>query len=83
MNWIFIKTCYYFFRIKKIIRRICYGEERRSMARNSESIIISSVEFNYIGSDEQFNAFLKSVVKDYISENHLLPDEDYFLDKSA
>lgn len=53
------------------------------MARNSEPIIISSVEFDYVGTSEQFNAFIKAVVKDYISENNLLPDEEYYLDKSA
>lgn len=59
------------------------GEERRPMARNSEPIIISSVEFDYVGTSEQFNAFIKAVVKDYISENNLLPDEEYYLEKSA
>ena len=53
------------------------------MARKAEPIIISTVEFNYVGTDEQFNTFLKSVVKDYISENNLLPDEDFSLEKSA
>ena len=50
------------------------------MARNAEPIIISTVEFDYVGTDEQFNTFLKSVVKDYISENNLLPDEDFCLE---
>ena len=29
---------------------------------------IHSVHYNYIGTYEQFNAFIKSVVKDYITE---------------
>ena len=70
-------------RIIKTIRCIYYGEERSSMARKAEPIIISTVEFDYVGTDEQFNTFLKSVVKDYISENNLLPDEDFSLEKSA
>ena len=83
MNWFCFKTNYHIIRLIKTIRRIYYGEERSSMARKSEPIIIESVEFDYVGTDEQFNTFLKSVVKDYISENNLLPDEDFSLEKSA
>lgn len=83
MNWFCLKTTYDFNRIIKTIRRIYYGEERSSMARKAEPIIISTVEFDYVGTGEQFNTFLKSVVKDYISENNLLPDEDFSLEKSA
>ena len=35
-----------------------------------------SVHYNYIGTDEQFNAFIKSIVKDYITEDSLLPDQE-------
>lgn len=45
------------------------------MARKENSIIIESVEFDYVGTDEQFNTFLKNIIKDYISENNLLPDD--------
>lgn len=83
MNRFCLKTNYVINKIIKTIRRIHYGEERSSMARKAEPIIISTVEFDYVGTDEQFNTFLKSVVKDYISENNLLPDEDYSLEKSA
>ena len=37
---------------------------------------ICSVHYNYVGTDEQFNAFIKSVVKDYITEDSLLPDQE-------
>ena len=37
---------------------------------------ISSVHFKYVGTDEQFNAFIKSVVKDYITDDSLLPDTE-------
>ena len=37
---------------------------------------IQSVHEKYIGPDEQFNAFIKSVVKDYITEDSLLPDQE-------
>ncbi len=83
MNRFWFNTKHHIIRIIKTIRRLYYGEERSSMARKPEPIIIESVEFDYVGTDEQFNSFLKSVVKDYISENNLLPDEDYYLEKSA
>ena len=83
MNRFWFNTKHHIIRIIKTMRRIYYDEERSSMARKPEPIIIESVEFDYVGTDEQFNAFLKSVVKDYISENNLLPDEDFYLEKSA
>ncbi len=58
-----------------ICHLVFYDGERRSMGRKSEPIYIESVEFDYIGTDAQFNTFLKSIVKDYLSENNLLPDE--------
>lgn len=45
------------------------------MARKENPIIVESVEFDYVGTDEQFNTFLKSVIKDYLTENNLLPDD--------
>ena len=83
MNRFCFKTNYHIIRLIKTIRCVYYGEERSSMARKAEPIIISTVEFDYVGTDEQFNTFLKSVVKDYISENNLLPNEDFSLEKSA
>lgn len=46
------------------------------MARKENPIIVESVEFDYVRTDEQFNTFLKSVIKDYLTENHLLPDNN-------
>ena len=37
---------------------------------------ISSVHFKYVGTDEQYNVFIKSVVKDYITDDSLLPDTE-------
>lgn len=37
---------------------------------------ISSVHFKYVGTDEQYNAFIKSVIKDYITDDSLLPDAE-------
>lgn len=48
------------------------------MARKENPIIVESVEFDYVGTDEQFNTFLKSIIKDYLTENNLLP---YYYDE--
>ena len=53
------------------------------MSRKAEPVIIESVFYNYTGTDEQFNTFLKSVVKDYISENTLLPDNENIIDEKS
>ncbi len=45
------------------------------MARKEIPIVVESAEFDYVGTDEEFNTFLKNIIKDYISENNLLPDE--------
>ena len=37
---------------------------------------INSVHFKYVGTDEQYNAFIKSVIKDYITDDSLLPDTE-------
>ena len=46
-----------------------------NMGRKIEVPIIETVEFYYNGSDKQFNLFLKNIIKDYISEDNLLPDD--------
>lgn len=53
------------------------------MARKREPIIIDSIFFNYVGTDEQFNVFLKSVIKDYILEDKLLPNDENIDDKKS
>ena len=37
---------------------------------------ISSVHFKYTGTEEQFENFVRNVVKDYIVDDTLLPDEE-------
>ena len=44
--------------------------------QTEKKIKISSVHFKYVGTDEQYNAFIKSVIKDYITDDSLLPDAD-------
>lgn len=36
---------------------------------------IKTVEVNYNGSEEQFDKFLQSALREYISEDKLSPDE--------
>lgn len=60
-----------------------FDGERRSMARKRDPIIIDSIFFNYVGTDEQFNLFLKSVIKDYISEDKMLPDDEKINDEKS
>ena len=37
---------------------------------------IRSVHYHYVGTDEQFESFVKNVVRDYLTCNSLLPDTD-------
>lgn len=53
------------------------------MSRESEPVIIESVFYHYTGTDEQFDTFLKSVIKDYVSENNLLPDDENIIDEKS
>lgn len=43
---------------------------------------IETVEFSYTGDAEQFDKFLSAVIREYISEDKLSPDCEWF-DKSA
>ncbi len=45
------------------------------MKNTEKKTKINSVHYCYIGTDAQFESFVKSVVKDYITDNSLLPDE--------
>lgn len=46
------------------------------MSRKIETPIVETVEFYYNGTDKQFNLFLKAVIKEYISDDKLLPDDN-------
>ena len=82
MNRFCFKTTYNFNKFIKTIRCIYYGEERSSMARKAEPIIIESVEYDYVGTDNQFKDFLRNIIKDYLTEDKLQPEEE-ILKKSA
>ena len=45
------------------------------MNKTNESSKIKSVQFEYVGTDEQFVNFLKSVFRDYITGRKVTSDE--------
>ncbi|MDD4495281.1 MAG: hypothetical protein PHV32_13240 [Eubacteriales bacterium] len=53
------------------------------MARKIEMPVIELVEFYYAGSDKQFNEFLKAIVREYVIDDKLLPDDKKEIEKSA
>ena len=46
------------------------------MAKEPKAIKLGQVSYCYTGTDEQFNEFLKAVVRDYIVDDKLMPDEE-------
>ena len=48
----------------------------KTIMQTEKKTKISSVHFKYVGTDEQYNAFVKSVIKDYITDDSLLPDTE-------
>lgn len=46
------------------------------MGRKAKRSSVSSVKYEYIGSDEQFGKFVKSVAKDYIANMKLSYNSD-------
>ncbi len=45
------------------------------MNKVNESTKIKSVQFEYVGTDEQFVKFLKCIFRDYITGNYVANDE--------
>lgn len=67
--------------------RVCQqhpGKGETNM-KSEKQTKISSVHFKYVGTEEQFSDFIRSVIKDYIVDDTLLPDEDdaHIVEKSA
>ena len=44
--------------------------------KRSNSLPIERVTFEYVGTDKQFNEFLRSVIRDYVTEDRTLPEQD-------
>ena len=52
-----------------------YSGEAQRM-RKCKPIRIASVRYNYVGTDDDFNRFLRNVVMDYLQEDTIAPLED-------
>lgn len=50
-------------------------KERIFMKKNN-SLPIESVTFEYVGTDKQFNEFLRSVIRDYVTDDRTLPEQN-------
>ena len=44
--------------------------------KKNNSLPIESVTFEYVGTDKQFNEFLRSVIRDYVSDDKTLPPQE-------
>lgn len=44
--------------------------------RKARPIKIASVRYNYVGTDDDYNRFLRNVVMDYLHEDVIAPFED-------
>ena len=53
------------------------------MRKPKEPPKIGRVEFYYTGSDKQFDEFLKAVIREYVVDDKLQPDDQNESDKSA
>ena len=64
----------------------CYTEVTQKQTQNDKqkgkymkknnSLPIESITFEYVGTDKQFNEFLRSVIHDYVSEDKTLPQQE-------
>ncbi len=45
------------------------------MPRNRNDPIIETVVFDYVGTDRQFNEFLKTVFRDYLAKDPVTPED--------
>ena len=64
-------------RVRRNYTRVSTKNMKGNMIMQTEKKTkISSVHFKYVGTDEQYNAFIKSVIKDYITDDSLLPDTE-------
>ena len=44
--------------------------------KKNNSLPIENVTFEYVGTDKQFNEFLRSVIRDYVSDDKTLPTQE-------
>lgn len=43
--------------------------------RRKEKAAIETVEYLYVGSDRQFSDFIRTVIRDYVSDDKIMPDK--------
>jgi len=44
------------------------------MGRKESKPVIETVEYVYVGNNKQFNDFMKAVIRDYVSDDKIYPD---------
>ena len=44
--------------------------------KKNNSLPIERVTFEYVGTDKQFNEFLRSVIHDYVTDDMTLPEQE-------
>ena len=44
--------------------------------KKNNSLPIERVTFEYVGTDKQFNEFLRSVIHDYVTDDKTLPQQE-------
>ena len=44
--------------------------------KKNNSLPIERVTFEYVGTDKQFNEFLRSVIHDYVTDDSTLPEQE-------
>ena len=44
--------------------------------KKNNSLPIERVTFEYVGTDKQFNEFLRSVIRDYVTDDKTLPQQE-------
>ena len=63
----------------KICKRIydnhsgAFRRREARLLRKQKPIKIASVRYNYVGTDENFNLFLRNVIKDYLQDDSMTP----------
>ena len=51
-------------------------ERKDQFMKKNNSLPIESVTFEYVGTDKQFNEFLRSVIRDYVTDDRTLPEQE-------
>ena len=52
------------------------NERKDLFMKKNNSLPIERVTFEYVGTDKQFNEFLRSVIRDYVTDDRTLPEQE-------